>query len=132
MIGYLDEARVEYLKIDIPVHYGEEDIPKDFPLRQSAGNSQCDRWIAIIHIESGHIINWPANKKGRIHLKVCDEGSYYLLDTDFQVISSIKNQYVPNQLIPPRDGFGDMVCLDINEKGDITNWYNMPQLNEFG
>lgn len=63
MIVYLDEARVEYLKIDIPVSYDEEGIPKDFPLPQSSGNSQYNRWIAIIHIDSGHIINWPANKK---------------------------------------------------------------------
>lgn len=41
---------VAYLYIDIPVRYGEEDIPHDFPFRDDQ-----DRWKVHVDLESKKI-----------------------------------------------------------------------------
>ena len=41
------------------------------------------------------------------------------------------NDYVPNKLLPPDDGYGDYIHLTIDENGKITNWYDEPSVEEF-
>lgn len=101
-----------YVRMILPVNYGEEDIPNDFPLRE--GNA----WEAEVDIDTGEITDWPVGKSGNLEMKVCDEGVYVLLDYGFEEIASLKG-YVP--AIVPRDG-GDYVNLKINSEGIITNW----------
>ncbi|MDR2139564.1 MAG: hypothetical protein LBP50_08455 [Tannerella sp.] len=140
--GILKEVDVKTLKIDIPVRY-EEDMLNDFPLRVKAEDldtSMCerwqhyndyDRWQASIDLDSWTIIDWPEGKTGEFYMKVCDEGFYTLLDGSGAVVLSIEEDYAPNGLIPPNDGFGDYVWLKIDGTGKIENWYDCPDFSDF-
>lgn len=119
------EIDIKYVKIHIPVKYDDEDMPYDFPLR----NGDC--WDAVIDIDLGKIIDWPQGKLGKFHMKVCDEGSYYLLDADHKEIVRAEEDYVPNGLIPPKDGYSDYIHLIIEEDGTISNWYKNPSFINF-
>ena len=117
------EVEIKYVKVQVAVRYDEEDIPNDFPLRTG------DMWNAIIDIDNGIVIDWPKGEKGNLEMKICDEGSYYLLDENYDTILSIEEDYVPNKLLP--GSYGDYLKLHINENGTITNWYSQPSIEDF-
>lgn len=118
-------VNVKILKVDLPVRYDDEDMPYDFPLRKG------DMWSAIIDIDRGVVLNWPEGEKGSFHMKVCDEGSYFLLDEEGNTVLKIEEDYVPNKLLPPSDGYGNYVELHIGDNGVISNWYSQPSLENF-
>jgi len=88
-----------------------------------------DLWNPIIDIDKGIIKNWEAGKTAEIHYKVCDAGTYRLLDVKDTVIVSIENNYVPQVLCPGDNGYGDYIIMDIDANGLINNWN--PSFNEF-
>ena len=59
------EIEVTHILIDVPVEYGDEDIPYDFPLRvklpQTHPRLTADRWVADVNIDTGKIAGWPAD-----------------------------------------------------------------------
>ena len=115
---------VAYLYIDIPVRYGEEDIPHDFPFRDDQ-----DRWKVHVDLESKKIVDWPQGKSGLLSMKVCDEGTYRLLDEKKNLIAEIVEDYVPNGFIPGE--YGDYIELDIAADGTIENWLENPDAWQF-
>ena len=117
------EVEIKQVRVELAVRYEEEDIPNDFPMRHN------DMWIATIDIDEGRVLGWPHGKKGHIHMKVCDEGSYYLYDAEGNCIKSIEQDYVPNNLLPGK--YGDYIDLYIGENGLISNWYSQPSLSDF-
>ena len=117
------EVEIKYVKVQVAVRYEEEDIPNDFPLRSG------DMWNAIIDIDNGIVMDWPKGEKGNLEMKICDEGSYYLLDENYDTILSIEEDYVPNKLLP--GSYGDYLKLHIGENGVISNWYSKPSIEEF-
>jgi hypothetical protein len=122
------EYEVKYLMIDIPVFLSRDersDAPLDFPLIFGG-----DRWIAWIDIDTGIIEDWEQGYEGRLFSKVVDEGHYYLFDADRKLITA-RIGYVPNELLPPVNGYSDYIELLISKKGKITNWYETPSLKEF-
>lgn len=124
LIPTTKEVEITHVLVTLPVRYGEEDIPNDFPLRQGK------KWEAKIEIDTGKILGWPEGQAGEIeYMKVCDEGSYALLDAAGNVVLSIEQNYVPHGLIPGE--YGDYVSLKINEQGIITNWPKRPDICEF-
>lgn len=108
------EIEVSFVRISVPVRYDEEQIPNDFPLRKN------DVWDAVIEADTGRILDWPIRPTSHLHLKVVDEGCYYLLDSDKKEIASIEQDYVPHGVVP--GSYGDYVELDISETGVVTNW----------
>lgn len=62
--------------------------------------------------------------------KICDSGTYFLLDKDKKVICKIAD-YVPNGLIPEADDYGDYIRLRINYDGTIENWPEKPNFSDF-
>ena len=117
------EVEIKYVKVKVAVRYEEEDIPNDFPLRNG------DMWNAKIDIDNGIVIDWPKGEKGNLEMKICDEGSYYLLDENDNVILKIEEDYVPNKLLP--GSYGDYLKLHIEENGVISNWYSKPSIEDF-
>jgi len=117
------EVEIKYVKVQVAVRYEEEDIPNDFPLRSG------DMWNAIIDIDNGIVMDWPKGEKGNLEMKICDEGSYYLLDENYDTILSIEEYYVPNKLLP--GSYGDYLKLHIGENGVISNWYSKPSIEDF-
>jgi hypothetical protein len=99
-------------------------------IKKSRGNN-----VMTLHIDikTGIIRDW-VEKTGGIETcffyKAVDTGKYTLLDKEEKVIASFTG-YVPNKLVPDRDGFGDYITLNINPEGKILNWYKKPSFKEF-
>jgi len=106
------EVDILAIQVNIAVRYDEEDIPNDFPGREG------DMWNGIIHIESGKIKGWGGGKR-TLAMKVCDQGSYRLLDCRGIAIAEIDNDYVPS-CIPGE--YGDYIDFSILEDGTIERW----------
>lgn len=62
-------------------------------------------------------------------MKVCDQGTYVLLDADLKELARLENEYVPCDLF--RGSGGDYLELDIDETGKITNWLENANLSDF-
>lgn len=116
------EIEIEYIRLDLPVRYGTDNIPADFPLRNGG------IWTATVHLATGQILGWPGGA-GSVEMKVCDEGNYYLLDGDKEEVAKIEQNYVPHGVVPGE--YGDYVGLQINAQGVITNWPKRPSVSAF-
>ena len=142
---------VKYLKLVLPVRYENEDMPKDMPFRNE------DIFEVIYDIKTGDILNYSNininvdnivkwNKEfDRVSanlledclvfelndLKVTDEGSYYLLDENLNVLYSIERDYVPDS--HSVDGeYGDYINLHIDfNNGKILNLKQDATFEEF-
>lgn len=117
------EIEITHVSISIPINYGVEDIPLDFPLRNG------DTWEALINIDTGIIDNWPDEKCAEMYMKVTDGGTYELFDIDGKSVALISENYVPNGVIPGE--YGDYVVLKINSDGRIINWASNIDFSDF-
>ena len=117
------EVDIKTLLVQVPVRYGTEDIPSDFPLRIG------DVWTARIGVDDGIIDSWPQGQSGRLQMKVCDEGVYKLLDEKGEEIAAIYQDYVPHGIISGE--YGDYIDLIIDDSGRVTNWPKSPTFDEF-
>ena len=122
-IKVLKEVDVKYLDLDVAVRYEDEDMPHDAPLRDG------DSWKALINLDTGYIMNWKKGECLKFYMKVCDQGTYILLDADKEEITRIEDDYVPNSLLPGE--YGDYLELDIDETGKILNWLSDADLTDF-
>ncbi|MBS6394629.1 hypothetical protein [Bacteroides caccae] len=88
-------------------------------------------WSGIIDLKTHKLLNWKP-EYGDLYLqaKVCDSGTYFLLDKDKKVICKIAD-YVPNGLIPEVDDCGDYIRLRIKHDGMIENWTEKPDFSDF-
>lgn len=124
------EVDVKYIQVSAGVRYwedaevnGVEDKEGELiPFRDG------DNWTPIINVDSGGILNWPKGVVAKIHYKVCDDGTYGLLD-EFQALIIERDGYVPNILAPNGDGYGDYIILNVNVDGFVENW--KPNLDDF-
>lgn len=84
----------------------------------------------MINLKTHKLLN-SKPEYGSLYLqaKVCDSGTYFLLDKDKKTICKIAD-YVPNSLIPEVDGCGDYIRLRINED-DMINWFEEPDFFDF-
>lgn len=88
-------------------------------------------WTGYIDLKTGKLLNWE-QQYGDLYLqaKVCDSGTYFLLDNDKTPICKIAG-YVPNALIPDKEDCGDYIRLRIKYDGTIENWSNKPDFSDF-
>ena len=88
-------------------------------------------WFAIIDLKTHKLLNWK-QEYGSMYFqaKICDNGTYFLLDKDKKVICKIVG-YVPNGLIPEADDYGDYIRLRIKYDGIIENWSEKPNFSDF-
>ena len=143
--------KVKFLELKLPVRYEDEDMPYDVPFRyNNTFNIIYDIKTGDIHkfdkmnIDISKIIEW--NKKTeRVSanllednyifslkdMKVTDEGSYYLLDKNLDIIYSLVKEYVPDS--HSVDGeFGDYINIEIDLKnGKILNLKENATFKEF-
>lgn len=118
------EIDVKSVFVSLPVRYGTDDIPDDFPMRN--GN----KWEADIDIDTGAIYGWPELARFAecsLNMKVCDSGTYVLYDDKGNIVATRKD-YVPHGIIPGE--YGDYVDLVI-KNGIITNWPKHPDVSAF-
>ena len=85
-----------------------------------------------IDLKERKVLDWnESNGYLRMWAKVCDSGTYTLLDKDKQPLWQIKG-YVPNALIPPyENGFGDYLELSIEHDGSLLKWQQEPDFSDF-
>jgi len=116
---------VKYINVSVPVRYEEDDMPNDYPFRKN------DIWDVTIDVSNGQILDWiSGTEKLDLYMKVVDTGVYALLTEDKNIISTIKNDYVPDSHTIPGK-YGDYIDFQIDENGIITNWYENPTFYEF-
>lgn len=104
---------VAAVRVVLPVKYGDEDMPYDFPFRKG------EQWEIVIDVDTGKIRDWPQGLAYELSMKVTDGGSYYLLDEKGEVVAAREQSYVLG-MIP--GSYGDYVLLHINPDGTIGNW----------
>jgi len=143
--------KIKYLKMVLPVRYGEEDMPLFMPFRKG------DSFEITYAVETGdildfdnltveidRIIQWNQEncrvseellveksifKLG--NLKVVDEGCYYLLDKDMHTLYDLDQEYVPDS--HSVDGkYGDYIHLHLDLKnGKLLNFKKDATFKEF-
>lgn len=116
------EFDVEYLFVEAGVRYWEDATIDG--IQDEDGNIPCrdgDCWKPLININTGKIINWTQGVRANIHYKVCDNGTYKLLDANMELIKKIRD-YVPKMLSPKEEGWGDYIIMDIDADGQIKDW----------
>lgn len=117
------EFDVAAIKVSAQVRYWEDaqvgdtvdEDGSNIPLR----NGEC--WEPIIDLNTGRIRNWPEGVVASVHYKICDAGTYALLDPQDRTIAS-RDGYVPKLLSPGDEGYGDYIIMDINDDGVIAGW----------
>jgi len=90
-----------------------------------------DVWVPVINIETGEVMDWPKDTKASFHFKVCDAGSYFLLDENNKKIASRFNNYVPSGLCHGDQGYGDYIIFNVGTYGKIENYRNAIDYDEF-
>ena len=135
------EISPRYLHIDVGPRYwedgevnGKDDIEWELqqngeqprmPFAIKDGNEY--RWKLTIDLENGKILDWPKGVMASVHYKVCDDGTYTLLDENNDEIES-KDCYVPDLLAINDSGFGDYIIFNVDENGNIEDWWDESRL----
>ena len=117
------EVDMKLLKVDAGVRYWEDATVNG--VEDETGElipfKEGDRWVPVIDIESGKVLNWPIGTIANIHYKVCDDGIYTLEDVNgIDVV--VLDGYVPGTLSPVQDGYGDYIIMNIDGEGNIEYW----------
>lgn len=96
------EVEIKTLKVDAGVRYWEDSIVNG--IEDTNGDlipfRVDDRWRPVINIDTGIVINWPRGMTAKISYNICDDGNYYILDNNGDVVLSIEDDYVPRILCP--------------------------------
>jgi hypothetical protein len=123
-------VEVKYLQVNAGVRYYEDAIVngKEDTYGKFIPCKKDNRWMPLIDIDSGVILNWEIGKKAGVYYKVCDDGIYTLLDENKEIIATIED-YVPDMLSPGDTPDGDYIVMNIDENGKIENW--KPSLEDF-
>lgn len=79
------------------------------------------RWRPMIDIKEGVIINWRKGTTAHAFYKICDDGTYSLLNADKKVLYEV-DSYVPDCLAIEDERFGDYIDMVIDEDGKIKDW----------
>ena len=118
----------KYLKVQAHVRYWDGAIINGNQDENGSNvpSKNGDIWEPVVDLEKGKICDWPDGVKADFHFKVCDAGSYYLLDSDRNVVGSIIEDYVPYGLCHGDQGYGDYIIFSVDEDGFIKDYkYNI-------
>lgn len=140
----IEQLRTKACYIHISIPYDKEDdlitfdddimteLEVDADFTPPMLNKETLRLEFMIDLKNGKMHDWNEEYGYlRMWAKVCDSGTYTLLDAEKNPICQI-NGYVPTKLIPPFEkGYGDYIELAINADGTINNWSQNPDLSDF-
>lgn len=124
------EFDVKFLAVTAGIRYAEDVDVNGEPCNKLSEIPLHDgeHWQVAIDVDAGVIENWPQGKTVEIHAKVCDDGTYSILDANRQEIKTIDG-YVLDCLAIGENGYGDYMIMEIDENGKIKNW--KPKFPEF-
>lgn len=126
------DKEIKYLKAKFNPRYFEDcevdgvDLDPDNPLIPGYDEKKYITWV--IDIDNGIILNWNSENViskmsvTRVYFKVCDQGTYSLLDDDMKTVIASRDGYVPEILGQDDTSFGDYIYLTIMPDGSIKNW----------
>jgi hypothetical protein len=122
------EVEIRFLQVEAGVRYwedatinGEDDKEGNMPCRNG------DYWCPFINVKTGQIVNWSKGlHEATIHYKVCDEGTYTLIDHDAKEVLKLQDAYVPSCLSIGSNGYGDYIIMEISKNGFIKDWKFKP------
>ena len=144
-ITIIEPSDVKYLRIDVGPRYWEDasikfedkwedDIEYDkqekgekpkmpFAVKDESKTYTKYRWQITIDLENAKVLDWPQGVEARVFYKVCDDGTYYLLDADKNVLKEV-NCYVPDILayIDVDDSFGDYIDMKFDGNGILVGY----------
>jgi len=123
----------KYLKVEAGVRYWD-DATINSESSEAGDNvpfKEGDMWMPTIDIASGVVIGWPAGVEASFHFKVCDAGTYHLLDEEKNVIASRYDNYVPSGLCHGDNGYGDYIIFNVASNGKIEKYRNLIDYEEF-
>lgn len=87
-----------------------------------------EHWQCMVDVDAGIILDWPQGTTAKFYSKVCDDGTYSILDENRQEIKTYKG-YVPDCLAIDGSGYGDYIIIAVDESGKIKGW--RPTFEEF-
>ena len=94
-------------------------------VNKNIGCSKSDYLELIIDLEEGKVLNWKDRFCLNTHYKVCDDGEYVFLDKNMNEVINItdayEQYYVPDFLSLEDEGYGDYVCINIDNEGNIEH-----------
>lgn len=144
-IAIIEPSDVKYLRIDVGPRYWEDsEINNESDIsyeEQKKGiqprmpfaifyediaktrKSDSYRWNVTIDLTELKIVDWPIGVEARVFYKVCDDGTYYLLDENKNILEE-KNCYVPEILSYIENGYGDYIDMYIDKNGYL---YEFPK-----
>ena len=142
-ITIIEPSDVKYLRIDVGPRYWEDasikfdekwedDIdyleqkkgenPKmPFAVKDESKTYVEYRWQITIDLENVKVLDWPMGVEARVFYKGCDDGTYYLLDGDKNVLKEV-HCYVPDMLSYIDDGYGDYIDMKIDGDGNLVGF----------
>lgn len=122
----ITEYEAKSLKVNANIRYWEDiRLNGEEKGNEDGAGVPCkngESWCPIIDIDSGIIVNWVLGVTADIHAKVCDDGSYSVLNSDGEILYSEENCYVPDILDTSDKGYGDYIIMKVDETGKIADW----------
>jgi len=115
-----------YLKVEANVRYWDDAIINDeqFESGETVPFKNGEVWTPTIDLKNGEVIDWPNGTTASFHFKICDAGTYYLLNDEKEVVASRHNNYVPSGLCHGDRGYGDYIIFNVDGNGNIEGYEN--------
>lgn len=130
----MNKEQAKYIHISFPFQkelcsytfpFGDEENGEQLPL------VNLGYWQGTIDLQTHKLLEWePYFGECYLQAKVCDAGTYTLLDTEKKAICILKG-YVPNGVIPPENGAGDYIHFAINADGTVEEWQDTYDFTDF-
>ena len=130
----MNKEQAQYIHISFP--FREELCSYTFPFKYEKDEEQLPLvtlgyWQGTVDLETHKLLEWEPNfGECYFQAKVCDTGTYTLLDTEKKPICILKG-YVPNGVIPPENGAGDYIHFAISTDGTVEEWQKTYDFTEF-
>lgn len=120
-----DKNKPYYLSIKLPAIVFDYDCV-DFPWENYLVGE--DEVVLKIDLKKKKLLNYTSNSDFYFFMKIVDSGKYALYNKNAFLIKEIEG-YVPNKLIPRRDGYGDYIEFSIDKDGTIEAFDDYEKLD---
>lgn len=119
-----------YIDILLPdAEYLRDGDLEDFPIDDFLSKDQKDTIKLTIDLKKKKLLGWKNGQdKYSLFAKVVDSGTYIVRNSGGDILYRCDG-YVPNNVVPPHDGYGDYIGFTINEDGSLSGWYDYDELD---
>ena len=123
---YWEDASIKFEeKWEDDIDYNEQkkgEKPKmPFAVKDDSKTYVEYRWQITIDLENVKVLGWPQGGEARVFYKVCDDGTYFLLDGDKNGLKEV-DCYIPDMLSYIDDGYGDYIDMKIDGDGNLVGF----------